>query len=669
MKFTLYPKLAWIGIQKNRRLYFPYLLTCAAMVMMQYIILSLKESSMLQSMSVGQNAAAMLGIGSAVITIFSVVFLFYTHSFLIRRRKKEFGLYNILGMTKVNIARILLWESVYTFLFAVLVGLGAGILLSKLAELSLVRILGGAVSYTFVVSASAIWQSLLLYLPIFILIDLYTLGSIRISNPIALLHSENTGEKAPRANWVLGVFGFLVLGAAYAIAVTIKAPLEAMTFYFIAVLLVILGTYLLFIAGSVMLCRILQKNKKYYYQPNHFVSVSSMVYRMKRNGAGLASICILSTMVLVMISTTSCLYFGAEDSLRTQYPRDLMVEVRLTGDTQERQTTANTIRDAVTEELSKRSVATGNVIDRRVTTIYGVLDNGVFRWNPYQINNLDILCLKIRPISDSPEIAASYPDLAPGEAVVYPVRFTPEFETMTLEKFGGFTIRDTIHHFDSEEKEKTLTPMLEVFVPDYERFASLAAAEENLYPTWIYGVDLEVSEEEKAEICDTVRDVVWQLPSENLSYLSCMISSRAENSSDFYGIYGGLFFLGILLSIVFLLATVLILYYKQISEGYEDQNRFAIMQKVGMTKREIQRSINSQMLLIFLLPLVMSALHLVFNFPITRKLLLLFGLDNVGLFVATTTVSFVIFTLFYLLTYRITSNAYYAIVSDAKEKT
>ena len=332
MTHKLYPRLAWQGITKNKRLYLPFLLTCVGMVTMTYILLSLASSPILKTFPGGDTMPMILGMGSFVMAAFAVLFLFYTNSFLIRRRNREFGLYNILGMGKGNLAKVLAWETVIMALISIAGGEVLGIAFGKLFELLLVNIVDGTVQMQFTVSVPATTMTAILYLAIFALLFLRSLVTVCKTNAAALLRSEACGEKPPKANWVFGLAGFLILGAAYYIAVTIKQPLTALAVFFIAVLMVIAATYLIFISGSVVLCRALQKNKRYYYQKNHFISVSSMAYRMKRNGAGLASICILATMVLVMLSSTTCLYFGKEDALRTRYPSDLSVELRFAKD-------------------------------------------------------------------------------------------------------------------------------------------------------------------------------------------------------------------------------------------------------------------------------------------------------------------------------------------------
>lgn len=327
MKKGFYPKLAFDGIRKNKKMYLPYILTSIGMVMMYYIIIFLQFSQSIKDAVQSSTVTQILGLGSWVIAIFSCIFLFYTNSFLIKRRKKEFGLYNILGMDKHNLGIILFWETFIIAVISLVIGLAAGIAFSKLAELVFLNLLKIDATFDLTVSSQGIGLCAIIFTVINILLFFNSLRQVRSSSAISLVKSEQTGEKPPKVNWIFGILGVLLLGGAYYISLSIKEPLQALTLFFVAVIMVIIGTYLVMISGSVLFCRLLQKNKKYYYKPNHFVSVSSMVYRMKRNGAGLASICILATMVLVMISSTTSLYFGEEDALAIRYPREINIDI------------------------------------------------------------------------------------------------------------------------------------------------------------------------------------------------------------------------------------------------------------------------------------------------------------------------------------------------------
>ena len=542
---SLYARLAWDGIRKNKRLYLPYILTCVGAVTMYYMMRELRDSPLLESMKGGGSSRMILGLGTWVIAVFSLLFLFYTYSFLIRRRQREFGLYHVLGLGKRHITLLCTLETLLTAAIALVVGLAAGVGLSFAVEQGLRSTMRTAVDFTFSINGGALLQTALLYLAIFLLILLSTLVKVGRGSAVSLLRSENYGEKPPKANVFVAVLGAVLLAVAYVMAVSIQEPMQAMLLFFAAVILVILATYLLFIAGSVALCKALQKNRNYYYQPRHFVSVSSMAYRMKRNGAGLASICILATMVLVMLSSSACLYFGAEDSLNATYPTEFDMTVWISDPT-----TVPDLEKALNEAGAPYGVAVWQ---------QGTLE----QWE------------------DGAEWSAA-------------------FDT-------GL----------SREQQLALS-------------RAISSALNNPETTWGYST-----------------------------------AFRAEAADEFYGTYGSLFFIGIILSVLFICAAVLIIYYKQLCEGYEDQPRFAIMQKVGMTAADIRRSVNSQLLTVFFLPLAGAALHMTFAFPMIRRMLLLFRLTNTGLFVATVLISFAVLAVVYTLVYKATSNAYYRIVKGS----
>lgn len=542
---SLYTRLAWDGIRKNKRLYLPYLLTCVGMVTLYYMMSELCGSPLLDSMRGGASSRLVLGLGTWVIAIFSALFLFYTNSFLVRRRQREFGLYHVLGLGKRHIALLCAIETLLTAAIALATGLVIGIGLSFAVELGLRASIRAEVDFAFRVSGAVVAKTVLVYLAIFLLILLSTLVKVGRGTAVSLLRSESCGEKPPRANVLVAVLGAVLLVAAYGMAVSIQEPLQAMLLFFVAVILVILGTYLLFIAGSVALCRALQKNKSYYYQSRHFVSVSSMTYRMKRNGAGLASICILATMVLVMLSSSACLYFGAEDSLNVTYPHEFSLTVWA--------------RDA--EALPKLEA----VLDAAGAPY------GVEIWHRGEVEQN-------------------------GEEVIWSGQFDTGLSREQQLALGG-AIGEALNDPDTTQ--------------GFSR------------------------------------------------------SFRAEAADEFYGTYGSLFFIGIVLSVLFICAAVLIIYYKQLCEGYEDQPRFAIMQKVGMTAPDIRRSVNSQLLTVFFLPLAGAALHMAFAFPMIRRVLLVFSLNNTALFVATALISLAVLSVVYTLVYRATSNAYYRIVKSS----
>lgn len=677
MRIGFYPKLATDGIRKNKRMYLPYILTCIGMVMMYYIIVFLENSGAISSMPGSGTVVGMLHFGGNIIAVFAGCFLFYTNSFLLRRRKKEFGLYNMLGMGKRHIAVVLFWENLLVYLLSLAAGLACGIAFSKLAELGLVNVMRGTATYRFSLSGEAIVKSAAVFGVIFFLLFVNALRQIRFSTALALLRSENVGEKPPKANWIFGTVGIVLLGAAYVIAVKIQDPVSALLFFFVAVLLVIAGTYFLLISGSVLLCRILQKNKKYYYRANHFVSVSSMAYRMKRNGAGLASVCILSTMVLVMISSTASLYFGTEDILDRRYPRDINTELRLhVTDAEAAEETIGQLREMILLTVQEQGAEQSRIQDYRCLSMGGmVLEDAAVETDNERVESIltadmygDVYQFDLMPLEDYNAVTGRHETLQDGECLISD--YEEVFKEGILSFNGGrsFRIKKTAP-FDSGV---IAVQVITVVLPDLAAVVDTAAelserCGEPMVMSWNYQFDTNLGKEAQSVLANELNGVVGtEKAAGEFGLYGYFNSCRAAEEEYQYAFSASFLYLGIVLSIVFIFAAVLIIYYKQISEGYEDQARFEIMQKVGMTKREIRKSINSQLLTVFYLPLLLAGLHLAFAFPVIRKLLMLFSLNNITLFAATTGICFTVFALFYGIVYRMTSNSYYKIVTEAR---
>ncbi len=679
MRAGFYPKLAWTGMRSNRKLYLPYLVTCIGMVLLYYIVDFLSLSEPVGKLPAGQFIQKMLGLGSWIIALFAGIFLLYSSSFLMRRRKKEFGLYNILGMGKKNISLVLLWESVITAVISIVVGLFAGVALSKLAELCIVNIVGGDATYALTISSSSLVKALFIFVVIFLVIMARSLWQIKSNQAINLMKSENVGEKLPRFYRLWGTIGFVVLIAAYYIAVSITDPISALFIFFGAVAMVIVATYLLFMSGSVLLCKLLQKNKRYYYKPNHFVSVSSMAYRMTRNGAGLASICILLTMVLVMLSSTSCLFFGAEDALRVRYPNELSADAYVNGAEYDEYEYFQPVRDYIDDVLEKYDVNQENITDYCVASLSGQLFGSELELNPenMKVSSVgDLRIINFVPLAAYNRISGKEVSLEDDEVLIHAFRTPYEEDTLTLRGTEcSFRVKDQLKEFPIDgDTASNVMSSIYVVVPDFKQSLSPLNGMKNslngdlLEIHWRYGFDTDATNEVQKQIYEELgystnsgNEALY----ENFGYIR--YDSRAYQHDSFIGTFAGLFVLGIVLSVVFMFATVLIIYYKQITEGYEDQKRFEIMQKVGMTKQEIRKSINSQMLTVFFLPLVAAGIHLCFAFSTIRLILQMLNMTNVTLFVQTTLICFVVFGVFYLLVYRITSNAYYSIVSGMKE--
>ena len=640
--------------------------------MMCYIVSFLAASPVFTTIPGGDMVRELLSLGFGILSVFSLLFLFYTNSFLIRRRKKEFGLYNILGMGKKNLSLVLLLETLFIGAFSIACGLFLGILFSKFSELAMVKILRGETEFTLSIGFSAISQTVILFCVIFLLLFLNSLRQLHLSNPVELLRSENTGEKPPKANWLVALLGVVILAGAYYLAVTISDPVSAILWFFVAAIMVIIATYLLFMAGSVALCRILQKNKRYYYKTNHFVSVSSMAYRMKRNGAGLASICILCTMVLIMVSSTACLYMGTEDSIRSRYPR----HINLYGNAATQQVLwgeAPQDTQAQAEALvEEQGYTLQNVQTYRTAAFGGVIEGNQIRFdNSIYSNRWDTVAkicqFFVVPLADYNRVVGAQETLKADEVLIYSTKELSYGEdTIRLGDGPVYTVKKQVSQFVKNGIDSMqIFPTVYLFVNDPEALikpvenVTIGESESSpLIYQWYYGFDLSCDQEAQEALYEVLMNRLENTP-DFFVYGECAAAERGY----LYGMYGGLFFLGILLGIVFVFAAVLIIYYKQISEGYEDQSRFAIMQKVGMSKKDIRRSINSQILTVFFLPLIAAGVHLAFAFPMIRKLLLLFSLTNFPLLVGVTAACYLVFALFYLLVYRATSKSYFAVVS------
>ncbi|MDY4833816.1 MAG: ABC transporter permease [Frisingicoccus sp.] len=667
MRFGFYLKLALSGIRNNKKTYVPYILTGIGMVMMYYIVAFLSCSSSVTSMHGGGVVREFLSLGSNVIALFALILLFYTNSFLMKRRKKEFGLYNILGMGKNNLSRVLIWETLIISAVSIIGGLGCGILFSKAVELFIGRMLGSNVSFRFEILQRPISKAFIIFAVIFILILINSLRQIYFSKPIELIHSESVGEKPPKGNWFIALIGAGLLFAAYYISVTISDPVSAVVLFFVAVLMVIIATYLLFIAGSVVFCRLLQKNKAYYYKTNHFISISSLVYRMKRNGAGLASICILSTMVLVMISSTFCLYIGGEENLRNRYPRDIIMDLWSIDEG-----ITDQAHNLITNTLDEYDLEADNLLHYRYLGVAALQKDGKMLLDQKMIDQpysyADMRQLYIIPLDDYNQIMGTSEVLQDGEVMICASKCHYDYDTLEVEQMPSFNVRKAPEAFVANgESQSLIFPSLFIFVKDIETLEQFYENQLEIYQEEAsrlcdyYGFDLDCDEKTKIEIAEKIVSTPW---AEDATSCGFSLECRAESREDFLAVNSGFFVLGILLGTVFICGTVLIMYYKQIVEGYEDQARFDILQKVGMTKEEIRKSINSQILTIFFVPLLTAGIHIIFAFPVVAKLLLLFGLTNTKLFVMVNVGTYLVFASFYILFYMATSRAYYKIVSE-----
>lgn len=639
----IYNVLAIEGIKKNKQLYLPYIISSICIIAITYIVSYFCYSKTIISSVGGEVISSIMLLGFMVMALFSLIFVFYTHSFLFKRRKKEFGLYNVLGLAKKDICKIVFLDNIYVDIITIVLGLGVGILFSKFAELAYFKIVAKPYSIAFNLPTLSLLMTLICFLGIYFLILISSIISVYKNDTIAFLKADSSGEKAPKANFLLALVGLIILAFAYYLAITIDDPVQAMLTFFFAVILVVVATYLLFIAGSVTLCKILAHNKKYYYKLNHFISVSSMSFRMKRNGSGLASICILSTMVLVMLSSTSSLYFGAKSSNKKLFPYEYSINYNYFS--YDELLKAN---ETITSFVESNNYKIKDRMEYHNINFYSPLEgNRVV----IESNSLDYANMTFIDIDEYNKIYGTDYVLKDDECLLY--EYIGEY------KYDSIVVGDNTYKIIDRVKKMPT---------DY---VSANYATNNYF---FVVNDLEPISNSLKDICKNTYIVQFDVYNDSLSLYNLIaeeytsdtpyfFESSLNSLSGFYNLYGSLFYLGISLSIAFVIATVCIMYYKQVVEGYEDQKRFAIMKKLGLDDRQIRKSINSQLLTVFFLPLVGALSHLIFAHPMIEKLLSLFLISDIRLFFVTSIICFVSFSIIYFVIYKLTSNVYYKIVS------
>ena len=642
MNNFIYEKLAVTNLKNNRKTYVPYIFTGVLTVMMFYIIDALSRGG-----GITQNTLkTCLQYATGVIIVFAVIFLFYTNSFLIKRRKKEIGVYNILGMGKRHIARMMAVETILTAGISILGGLVFGIIFGKLMYLLLLKILHNSVDMQFSVNGTAIVQTVILFAGIFLLTYLYNILQIQLVNPVELLHGGNQGEKEPKSRWLLVIVGVAALGNGYWIALTTEAPLEALLKFFVAVVCVIIGTYALFIAGSIVVLKILRKNKAYYYNPKHFTSVSGMIYRMKQNGAGLANICVLSTMVLVMVSTTVSLYAGMEDILDSRFPRDVSI-VCNEADTNNEETLQRLIK----EQCEKAGVKITDRVRYRYGSMNAVLKgNNLEKVEQYYPDN-HFYYVEMITQEEYNRIEKQNVSLKEQEILTYTTNGKCGKKQINIAG-QNYQVKKELSEMTSQPKSTA-----EMYKTLYIVFANAEQIERIESFSYADKFNLKGDDGKQKEALEQIQNEFYE------KFPDGTMESRMLSRSSFYELYGGLFFIGIYLGSMFIMATVLIIYYKQISEGYDDRERYQIMQKVGMSKKEVKRSIRSQVLSVFFLPLVVAVIHVAVAFKVMTKILGVLNLTNVSLFAVCTIITIAVFAVFYIIVYSITAKEYYRIVN------
>ena len=666
----IFSRLAKQNIRNNKSTYIPYIITCIFCIAMIYMMEFLRDCPTLdQAVRQADEVRMIVFTGEIVVEIFCIIFLIYSNSFLMKRRQKEIGLYNILGLERNHIGIVMFLETIITSIGSLAGGIAVGIIGSKLALLLLLKLLHIPSVLGFYISVKGIFTCLFMFGIVFLMILFLNLAKIHLSRPVELLRGNNTGEKEPAAKWLMALIGFICLGAGYYLAVTTESPIKAITIFLLAVILVMAGTYLLFTAGSIVILKFLRRRKSFYYRTGNFISISGMLYRMKQNAIGLASICILSTGVLLMISMTVSIYFGMNDIMLNRYPYD--VDMSVTSISEDECQTAI--------EAFEKAIADNKVpVEKSVEEIY--LDivcskNGdqILIKPANTIRNSDsVLVLSLLNQAEYERLTGISANLNDGEIFAwYPS--TVQKDSVTVDE-TEFTVKKWLdkNPLTCGEDAVSDNAVLVVTDEDFKKFdemrtemykgVSSAPAGEDL--TLHLGLDITGSETDKIDFGTPVMEVVKDLKKNGgLSENSWITSGiRQQEYESYYADNGSLLFIGIFLGSLFLMGTAMIIYYKQISEGYEDQKRFEIMQKVGLSRREVRSSVRRQILMVFFLPLLMAMLHITMAFPMIRRLLLLFGMTNTKLFIGCTAGTVLIFAVVYGLIYLMTARSYYHIV-------
>lgn len=653
MRKWFYTRLAFSNMLKNRRTYVPYLITSTFTVAMFFMMAALAFEQGLDALPAGVSfVRSILSLGVIVVALFAAIFLFYTHSFLIKRRKKEIGLFNILGMEKKHLAKLMLIETAFTALISIGLGIALGMLLSRLMALLLCRILGVALAFSVSFSLLSILPTIALFFCIFLLTFLHAVWQVHLTAPIDLLKGSNVGEKEPKNKWLLTLIGLIALGGGYYLALSITNPVFALTVFFLAVILVIIGTYLLFTCGSITFIKALKRNKRFYYQTNHFISVSGMLYRMKQNAVGLANICILSTMVLVMLSTTTALIAGLNEAIKNRYPSEFSVQIPY--ESEEAITKINNLVETAVEARGGRVETQWQLsyIDCLVT------HDAPDHLSTEQLEQGDDYYLHILAQQDFTALTGLGAPLNNDEAMVFSetLHYTEPFIKIDDISLRVALSGQTDALSDKFESFVTIFPDLYVVVKDVPTFLTLFQTAD-VSTRFRLHFDTGLSEDTQLLLKE---DLLSTLPFSSGGFLEC----RASGGQETQAMYAGFFFLGLFLGLLFLMATVLILYYKQLSEGTDDKQRFTIMQNVGLSHREVQRAIHSQTLTLFFLPLFAAFTHLLFAYPMIKRIMLLMNLPDSAPFTLFTIITCALFALFYLITYLLTARTYAKIVTE-----
>ena len=667
----LYFKLAKTNLSNNKPFYIPYIISSIITVAMLYMMSFLSDNKGLNKIMGADSLAIIFRLGVGIIVIFSYIFLFYTNSFIIKRRKKEIGVYNILGMEKRHLSKVLFVETIYSAIISLVCGIIVGIAFSEFILMVLYGIIGIHKTVEFFVNIHGIILCVVSFGILFLLTFLYNFMQIKLANPIELLRGTSVGEREPKTKILMTIIGVVCLAIAYYIAITTENPLNVLTLFFVAVLLVIIGTFALFTAGSIALLKLLRNNKKFYYNKRHFMAVSGMLYRMKQNAAGLASICILSTMVLVVISTTVSMYVGIQDELMARYPNDVCVTVDYNSVIDK----SSEIEKAIFDEIDSAEVKNKKAFSYLSVFVGQKGDN--FTTDKEHLSFQNSYLFYILSKDDFIKRDNSFKDkignISKGEAVVV---LNKKYDKKDIKIFGkNYKVNKSFEHMEDNDLYmiSTLNGLGYIILDNDESVQELYDMQEkmlgkgaNYYTNKIRFDFKSGNKKQKAAAYKKIDNVVKKYFKENKNdkkeISSYWVESRQENEQNFYLLYGGLFFLGIFLGTMFLMVTVMIIFYKQITEGYDDRERYQILEKVGMSSREVKDTIKSQIRIVFVLPIFAAAVHVTAAFPMVNRILKMLNLNNEKLFAGCLAATIIVFAVIYYLVFKVTSRTYYKIV-------
>ena len=659
--FKLISSLAVSNLKKNRTLYIPFSIATITMMVITYILMALSTNKTILQSNGGSTVVTALGFGVVIMLLVSTLTMIYANGFVMKNRSKEFGLYSILGLGR---SQIQLLQVVEMLLFAVMnliVGLVLGVLFNRLAFALLLKAMrfNVPISYEFQI-ASVIFIGIL-FSGIFVFLMILNAIKIRVSRPLELLREKKSGEKTGRFLSIRALIGVAILGSAYYISQSIESPIKALGWFFVAVILVVIATYILFDAGSIALLRFLKNRKTFYYRPINFISVSNLIFRMRKNAMGLASICILSTMVLVTLGTTGSLQFGAQEVINRTSPTDFSFR--------------NMFRNPEeTVEYSKEAKQLAAGTASKVTDFYeysyiltgGNQEGNVLDTNVKKLGALPESMVVLVSVEDYNRNAGENITVKPGEMVIgeqYTEKTKPSFtqvavgentfsigQVIEVNKFAaGLIVNPNItnHSYIGLLNEEDMAKVVPYYSKDND--AGYRAYTRHYIALW--NTSSQTDDEKKKE-----------LEAYQQSDIAGGVDGKIEIAQLLFQFYGSLLFLGILLAIAFSVGAVLVIYYKQVSEGYEDRERYVILKKIGIDQPMIHQSINRQVLIVFFLPLLTAFLHTALSYNMVSKIVFIFGIK--GSIIALTMLAVAgVFMIAYFLVYKITSREYFKIIN------